>query len=502
MIIDVHVHALPSRARKDVLPEVARQCGINNVALALVSIGGRISEFPDEDEVRYSNQEARDFVARSGGLGQWLAYMNPQNANWQDQLDQYVEEGAVGIKLWCSLKQEDGSLDSAAKFLCYAGDRGLGVLIHTWQVTGSPGGAQITLQEFATLAERCPDTDLVAAHSGGNWRHSIGTLRDRLPNAHVDVCGYYPERGLVEALAGDIGAERVLFGSDLVGRTQASQLAKVTLADITDAEKELILGKNAARVFKLKDIPPAQSGELRPTDGLPDFTEDHFCFCGRWPFYQGPWVTPDELDALLAETGIEKAYTGDFDSLYRQDLERANNRFLAAAGHAGRVAPLATMNPRTHNWRSVIRYLKDGFAGAIVYPYLHNWQLDDPAHAGFFRALSEGGVPVWINCSIADHRTRHSGLQCRPVAAAELAAFCEAAPPNDYVFQGLGGGSVGQILERGAGEGRFRFEISRLTDSSYTLDDVAEKYGLSHLVMGSEFPLRHIREVRYTCQRI
>ncbi len=382
MIIDVHVHALPKRGHEDVVSEVVRQCGLNNVSLALVSIGGRISAFPDEDEVRYSNDEARDFVAKCGGLGQWLAYLNPQNANCKDQLDQYIEEGAVGVKLWCSLKQGDGSLGNAVKFLRYAGEKDMGVLIHTWQVTGRSGEAQITLQEFATLAERCPDTRLVAAHSGGNWRHSIGTLRDDVPNAHVDVSGYYPERGLVEALAGDLGAERVLFGSDLAGRTQASQLAKVTLADITDAEKELIVGKNAARVFKLKDIPPALSGELRPTEGLPDLTEDHFCFCGSWPFHQGPWVTPDELDAVLAGAGIEKAYTGDFDSLYRQDLERANNRFLEAAGRASRVAPLATMNPRTHNWRSVIRYLKDGFAGVIVYPYLHNWQLGDPAHAG------------------------------------------------------------------------------------------------------------------------
>ncbi|GAG35523.1 unnamed protein product, partial [marine sediment metagenome] len=249
-------------------------------------------------------------------------------------------------------------------------EKGLSVLIHTWQKTEGNGPGEITLAEFAWLAEQCPEARIVGAHSGGNWRHSIGVLRDRAPNAHVDVSGYYPERGLVEALVRDIGAERILFGSDLLGRTQASQLAKVVLADITEEEKELILWKNAARVFNLEDIPPAPCAPLRPVDELPDFRTDHFCFCGRWPFHEGPWATPSQLDDLLDEAGIETAYTGDFGTLYRQDLESANNRFLEAARATRRVAPLATMNPRAHNWRSVIRHLKDGFAGAIVFPYV------------------------------------------------------------------------------------------------------------------------------------
>lgn len=502
MTIDVHVHPLPKSGHEDVLPDVMRQCRVNGVSLGLVSMGLTLSQYPDEEEIRKSNEVARDFARRSEGRCRWLAYLNPQNSNWKDELDDCVEEGAVGIKLWTSLKQQDGALDNAAKLLRHAGDKGLAVLIHTWQVTGGPIHGEVTVEELATLAERCPNTTLVGAHSGGNWRHSIGVLRQRARNAHLDVSGYYPERGLVEALVRDIGAERVLFGSDLAGRTLASQLAKVVLADISDAEKEQIHWKNAARVFGLKDIPLAPSAPVRSVDGLPDFRTDHFCFCGRWPFYEGPWVTPAELDDLLAQSGIETAYTGDFGGLYRQDLERCNNQFLEAARATRRVAPLATMNPLAHNWRSVIRHLKGGFAGVLVHPYLHNWRLDDAVHAGFFRALADAKLPVWINCALADDRTRHSGLATRPVALEELAAFSEAAPPNEYVLQGLGGRSIGRMLDRRQGGGSLRFELSRLTDGSYEYDDFVGKHGLSHLVMGSEFPLRHIQEVRWTARRI
>ncbi len=502
MIVDDHIHALPKGNRDDVLPELLRQCRINGVSVGLVSIGWKISPFPDEEETRRSNEAALDFANRSGGLLKPLAYLNPQNANWREELDRCLEEGAVGIKLWTSLKEPDGKLDNAAELLTRAGERGLAVLIHTWQPTGGPTGTDITLPEFAQLAERCPKTNLVAAHSGGNWRHSIGVLRDRLPNAHLEVCGYYPERGLVEALAGDAGAERVLFGSDLAGRTQASQMAKVVFADIPEEDKELILGGNAARLFGLEETAPPPAEPLRPLEELPDFGEDHFCFCGDWPFYEGPWVTPDGLDALLAEAGIETAYTGDFGGLYRQDLERANNRFLEAARRTSHVAPLATLNPTAHNWPSVLRHLKDGFAGVILHPYLHNWRLDEEAHAAFFRTLSEARIPVWINCAIADHRTRHSGLACRPVSGEELAAFCRNAPPNDYVLQGVGARQVSRILGGHAGDASLRFEVSRLTDSSYDYGDVAAEHGLAHLVMGSEFPLRDLREVRWTAQRV
>jgi predicted TIM-barrel fold metal-dependent hydrolase len=47
----------------------------------------------------------------------------------------------------------------------------------------------------------------------------------------------------------ELGAERVIFGSDVVGRSFASQLAKVEGATISDSDKELILGGNLRRLL-------------------------------------------------------------------------------------------------------------------------------------------------------------------------------------------------------------------------------------------------------------
>jgi predicted TIM-barrel fold metal-dependent hydrolase len=501
MIVDDHVHCLRHQGQ-DVLAEVQRQCRVNGCSVALFSLGGALKQYPNSEEVRRANDDCLDSVQRSGGLGRFLVYLNPQNADWREELQRGVDAGATGVKLLTAFKDEQGRLDNAVELIREVGRRGLAVLMHTWQKTQGNERGEITLVEFATLAEACPDARMVAAHSGGNWRHSLGVLRDRLPNAHLECCGYYPERGLVEALVGDVGAERVLFGSDMAGRTQASQIAKVALADIPAEQKEMVLWRNAVRVFRLGKLPPAPAAPLRPLDELPDYKTDHFCFTGSWPFHAGPSASPQELDELLAAAGIDLAYTGDLSGLLRQDLERANNAFLAACEGAGRVAPLATMSPRATNWRSTLRHLKDGFAGVVVFPYAHNWRLDAPEHAAFFRELADAHLPVWINCALADDRTRHSGLDWRAVQGGELAAFCATAPANDYVFQGLYAPLVGKALDAVSGSGRFRFEVSKLTDICFAWDETVGKHGLESLVMGSEFPLRHIEEVRWTLRRI
>jgi uncharacterized protein len=57
----------------------------------------------------------------------------------------------------------------------------------------------------------------------------------------------------------ELGAERVIYGSDAGGRSFASQLAKVHGADVPDEAKRLILAGNLKRllgpILKAKGVP-------------------------------------------------------------------------------------------------------------------------------------------------------------------------------------------------------------------------------------------------------
>ncbi len=501
MIIDIHVH--PNPKRPDSLAVIREECRKNGVGRVLISsIGPRWSPYPPPDEVRAANDEARALAEGSEGLACWLAYINPQNRDWRRELRRALAGGPVGVKLLVALKDANGGLGNTLKVVRYAAERRLPVLIHTFQkAVNMPG--EVTLEEFAALAEGCPEARLIAAHAGGHWRHSLGTLRGRAPNACVDVSGSFPQKGMVKALVNDLGASRVLFGSDLLGRSQASQLAKVLFEDLPGRVKQRILGGNALDIFG----PAAAPGAVlpvpppRPASRLPDLAADHFCFCGRWPFFETECATPLELDALLAEHGVARAYAGDLGSVYRLDLEQANADFVRAARKARRVAPLAALSPMPNNWRQLLRFLPRGAAGGIVYPYLHNWALDNFSHADFFRQCAERRIPLWINCRFGDDRFRHGGLACHDISAEELVRFGKSAPANRYVFHGLTAAEICRFLAEVPGQGRFRFEISRLTDNPGALDQVVTSHGLSCLVMGSEFPLRDIRAVRFAAER-
>ena len=50
-------------------------------------------------------------------------------------------------------------------------------------------------------------------------------------------------------LVAAIGAERVLYGSDVPFLSPVPQVGKVVYADIGETEKRMILGLNAARLF-------------------------------------------------------------------------------------------------------------------------------------------------------------------------------------------------------------------------------------------------------------
>jgi predicted TIM-barrel fold metal-dependent hydrolase len=63
------------------------------------------------------------------------------------------------------------------------------------------------------------------------------------------LAGGDPAAGVTEMAVRELGAERVLYGSDVPGRSFASQLAKVLGADVPDEAKRLILAGNLQRLL-------------------------------------------------------------------------------------------------------------------------------------------------------------------------------------------------------------------------------------------------------------
>ncbi|MFA6716639.1 MAG: amidohydrolase family protein, partial [Victivallaceae bacterium] len=402
MIIDSHVHLPPLGIPQkwDALLDGAAK---NKINLMLVSHLGDWSGYPAAQVVREANAAAKAFADYAKGRVLWQAYLNPQLDNWREELENCIKNGACGIKLWISLKDNAGSLGNTIAVLQSAGQYKLPVLIHTFNRTDRNRPGEISIREFVQLSCSVPDCVMIAAHAGGNWRQSLEMLKKCGENVYLDISGGYPDYEMLTTLCRTEGAERLLFGSDALGRSFASQTAKVIFADIDEHAKAGIFWKNAKKVYNIENI-PALNGLEKKTQrktSLPDLTEEHFCFCGFWPFWESPCRNPETLNQILTENHIRKAYTGSLDGIFRLDLLAANRKFLKSCKGLDRIAPLATLNPAAHNWRQLVSdTLEQGFAGGLISPYLHNWRLDDPTFTDFFQACAAAGLKLWVNCDL------------------------------------------------------------------------------------------------------
>lgn len=249
-IWDVHCHLsgvdgdTPEK-RADRLIEFADRMGI---ARMCIYMGLSWSYEPSPEKLRQDNDEVLRAVAHRPDRLFGFVYLSPQHvAASLAELDRCVRDGPmVGVKLWVAAHCNAAELDP---ILTRAGELHAPVFQHTWiKITGNLPG-ESTPQELAELAARHPDVSIICGHSGGDWEQGLRAVRPH-KNVFVELGGGDPTAGFTEMAVREVGAERILFGSDAGGRSFASQLAKVYGADIPEVAKRLILGENLQRLLK------------------------------------------------------------------------------------------------------------------------------------------------------------------------------------------------------------------------------------------------------------
>lgn len=122
------------------------------------------------------------------------------------------------------------------------------ILQHEWLKTQGNEPTESSPYDVVELARRHPKLQIVCAHTGGNWELGIRVIRSTR-NVYCGLAGSDPTSGYAEMAVRELGAERVIFGSDVGGRSFASQLSKVIGANISDSDKHLLLGGNLRRLL-------------------------------------------------------------------------------------------------------------------------------------------------------------------------------------------------------------------------------------------------------------
>ncbi len=135
-----------------------------------------------------------------------------------------------------------------------ASELGVPILTHSWWVSDyNPIQRYATPDRFEHYVKTYPDVNLILGHAGGRYEGHLAAakLARAYPNVYVDFSGDSYSFGLVEWFVEQIGADRILFGSDLTMIDGRTVMGRILDADISAEAKALILGENAVRLFGL-----------------------------------------------------------------------------------------------------------------------------------------------------------------------------------------------------------------------------------------------------------
>ena len=208
-----------------------------------------------QGEARRGNDLVAEFVRKAPDRFIPVAFVTP---HYPDEMVPELERcfdqlGARYIKIYphyVRVSQEDPMYYPIFEF---ASDRNLAVMSHAWHYF-DPESVSI-VKRYETLSTRFPGVHWVIAHGGSGWHgptfgRRVVEAAHELPEIYLETCGR-TRSGDIDYVVDRVGADRVLFGSDLPLLNGAQQIAKIVIADISAEEKQKILGLNAKRLLKL-----------------------------------------------------------------------------------------------------------------------------------------------------------------------------------------------------------------------------------------------------------
>lgn len=103
------------------------------------------------------------------------------------------------------------------------------------------------------VAGNHPGMSVLMGHSGGydSWEllDEAMAIARRLDNVYLDICAMGRHYGALEYMVGNVGAEKIVYGSDAPFHDWSAEIAHVALAKISDDAKAAIFAGNMARLL-------------------------------------------------------------------------------------------------------------------------------------------------------------------------------------------------------------------------------------------------------------
>ena len=250
-VIDSHLHlgylsslSMPGGDDSNII-SILKEFGVKK---AIVSHHGSLST------IKYGNEKLFEALTLYQDFLYGLLVFNP---NFEDEslnmIDEfYTRENIIGIKIHPSWHVCYPADKKYKRFWAIAEERQIPVLTHTWNPNVANKAQKFSDPfNFEEIIKRHPELKLILAHAGGRgeYLYKVIDLLEKYPNVYVDFAGDIFEPGLIEAYIERIGSKKIFFGTDMPWIDVRYYLVNILSAEITDRDKENILGLNAAGLY-------------------------------------------------------------------------------------------------------------------------------------------------------------------------------------------------------------------------------------------------------------
>lgn len=196
-----------------------------------------------------------DWAAQQDG-GRFISFgsIHPDAEDICEELDRIKALGLHGVKLHPDY--QGFMIDEERMDLIYdeIARRDLPVIFHAGWDCVSPELIHCTPERAVKMLKRHPDLKAVFAHLGGNelWQEVYDYLAGIDGEVYLDTAftSNCPD-GIMERIIKKHGVDRILFASDCPWDSSLKIKDKICGLDLTDTEKEKILGGNAARLLDI-----------------------------------------------------------------------------------------------------------------------------------------------------------------------------------------------------------------------------------------------------------
>lgn len=248
-VIDSHTHMVPEEDKTvnncimlysdcDSIAKKMDKLGIDSIITAPWS-GISFDGIKGNEESLYA---AKKHPGKFFGYSTCNVHYEEDLKAWKEYHEKYPDV-FVGIKPYPPYQKFDYSDEVCQEWLSYANEHHLPVLVHS--------EAPSFLDSALPAIEKYPNATFIVAHTGSSYenaRYCIEAAK-KYPNVMLEITYTSTARGMIEFLVDQVGADRVLYGSDLPMRDPSPQLAWVCYAKISVEDKKKILADNIKNIM-------------------------------------------------------------------------------------------------------------------------------------------------------------------------------------------------------------------------------------------------------------